>query len=111
MPPEIADGAHQHEFDAAEPHVHLRALQRIAAEERPVRMKLFKVPADRYAFGNGCAVVEFKHRRLAERILLRNSSDLCSRFTSATSSSGRSIPFSAAKTRTRRGFGAGMAEL
>src|SRR5689334_3915150 len=39
------------------------------------------------------------------------SSDLCSRFMMATSTSGTLTPFSARKIRTRRGFGAGIAAL
>ena len=64
--PHSADAAHQRELDAAHPHFHLSALPGIVAKQRRGWMQLLQVAANRNAFRQRRAVVEFQHRHLSQ---------------------------------------------
>ena len=73
LAPTAAAKAHRHRHDhlliePPHPAAHLRALQRIAADEVWIGMQLFEILADDGGFGQPRAIGEFEHRQGLEDV-------------------------------------------
>lgn len=67
--PYRTDSCPDRQFDSAYPHVGLRALPGVAAEQRRRGVQFLEIAANRDAFCQRRTVIQFQNRQLAERIL------------------------------------------
>ena len=108
VPEDHGDGKHQVEFDATLPHFRRAPCRGVShAEQRRIGLNFLEIPANRDRFADAGAVVQFPEpERASPGLRSMNSGFFCTKLLRFISTLGTSMPFSARKMSTRRGFGA-----